>query len=373
MMRIATFNVQNLYHRDTDLYQSSWSSSLRKWMEEFEQLLCKSNRKEDDFFRMRELSFLIGFQKVSKLPYLELQRKGGNLYGKYKAYEGMARDQHFQWKEWIKLASQPLSETSVYHKSRVILEGCPHILLLQEIEDRFSLESFVSEYLPELEFSEQLFMDGNDHHGRGLALLLRKGYHLKEIRSHSNDRDERGSLLFDKDIQEYVVESPTGEILVLINCHLKGDTQYKEKAFNRRKCQISKVRDVYRSLLEKGEEKIVICGTLNAVSYCDSLSPLLRELKLKDISRHPSFRVVSDNGQGKNYHSLGAYGKGINIRQKDYMLFSPQLEKRMLSSGMNRKGIWPSQEKQWSIYATLQRREDQASAHPYIWCSLYEY
>ena len=369
-MRIATFNVQNLYHRDTDLIYSNWSTSLKRWMEEFEHLLSKPQRKEDDFSRMRELSFLVGFQKITEMPYLTLQRKGGRLYARRKAKGGMPAGPDSLWNGWVKLASLPIDEMPIHHKSQVICEGRPHLLLLQEIEDRFSLDSFVRQHLSNLEFKEQFFLDGNDENGRGMGLLLQEGYHLKEVRSHRNDRDYTGGFLFDKDIQEYVVECPTGEKLVLINCHLKEDTVNREYSFQLRKQQMEKIRDIYRSLLAQGNEKIIIGGTLNTVSYCDSISPLLREIPLKDISRHPTFSVVSDYGEGKDYHSLGAYGKGINIRQKDYLLFSPELEKRILSSGMNRKGMWPPRKKQWRTYSTLQKEENQASDHPLIWCCL---
>ncbi len=108
-------------------------------------------------------------------------------------------------------------------------------------------------------------------------------------------------------------------------------------------------------------------GTLNAVSYCYSLTPLLLKTNLKDVSKHPSFNVDFDKGKDAGYHSLGAYRMGVNIKQKDYLLLSPELFTRVNTSGLNRKGMWPEKQPMWTVYPSINQKNQAASAHPAIW------
>jgi hypothetical protein len=44
-----------------------------------------------------------------------------------------------------------------------------------------------------------------------------------------------------------------------------------------------------------------VAGTLNAVSYCFSLAPLLQKTDLKDISKHPGFNVAVEKEKDAGY------------------------------------------------------------------------
>ena len=67
---------------------------------------------------------------------------------------------------------------------------------------------------------------------------------------------------------------------------------------------------------------------------------------------------------------MGAYSKGVNIKQKDFMLLSPDLFLKMKDSSLNRKAIWPEERPQWTTYNTLKAKTHAASEHPAIWCIL---
>ncbi len=62
---------------------------------------------------------------------------------------------------------------------------------------------------------------------------------------------------------------------------------------------------------------------------------------------------------------------GVNIRQKDYMLLSPEMFKRVRKSGLNRKAIWPDKPGKWTIYNSILNKEQAASEHPVIWADLH--
>ena len=93
--------------------------------------------------------------------------------------------------------------------------------------------------------------------------------------------------------------------------------------------QAQRVAEVYNRLRSEGKTKILVMGTLNTPSYCRSLSPLLQETDLKDITKHKTFNVDFDKGKDADYFRLGAYRLGVNIKQKDYLLLSPELFKKV--------------------------------------------
>lgn len=369
-MKIATFNIENIFHRDDHLIKKTISHSLMSWMSELEDLLRKNTRVEHDYARMRELSFLLGFHKAAVEPYVVMRRKAGQLFIQkrnkcfdYRATEGT------NWSGWLKLRSRPISEVAIQSKARVITDLNPDIVVLQEVEDRHSLIEFNKHYLPEqVRYEEVIVVPGNDDRGLDLGIMLKGGYSVKSIVSHSNE-SWKGEKLFDKDFQEYEITDSRGRPLTILSAHLCESGGEKPFTDERRKQQSQRIAEVYKELLERGKSTVVM-GTFNVPSYCNSIFPLLQEVEVEQITRHPSFRVDSDAGLDALYHSLGAYRVGVNLKQKDYLLLSPDLFRRVRNSGLNRKGVWPEKKTQFRTYSTLTLEGHQASSHPLIWVDL---
>ena len=138
----------------------------------------------------------------------------------------------------------------------------------------------------------------------------------------------------------------------------------------RRKRQAEYVAALYESRIADGEEHILICGTLNDASYSDSLSHLIRDTDLKDVSKYPYFNVDTDEGKDASYFRMGAYRLGVNIRQKDYLLLSPKLFNSVMESGLNRRAMWPERQAKWPLYPSVKKREQAASQHPLLWATI---
>jgi hypothetical protein len=96
-------------------------------------------------------------------------------------------------------------------------------------------------------------------------------------------------------------------------------------------------------LLDQGQKYVIVAGTLNAVPYCFSLAPLLQKTDLKDVSKHPDFNVAGEKEKDAGYLHMGAYRMGLNIKQMDYILLSPEMFCRVKNSGLNRKAMWPDE------------------------------
>jgi exonuclease III len=324
--------------------------------------------------RIRELSFLIGFEKPSPRPYAILRRKAGFLYMKGLSHSGETKASELtNWNGWIELQTLPLHPKSTDHKAQVIANSNPDILLLQEIEDRASFEDFNQLILPKYDckpYEHSFVIQGNDMDSLEMGIALRKGYNLESVRTHKINEviNDDG-----KNLIEYEISTPSNETVWLLNTYLTKPTTNKKQSVKIRKKQIAKIAEVYNKLISEGKMNVVIAGTFNAPSYCDSLSPLIQETDLKDITKHLSFEVDIDKGDDSTYFRLGAYRMGVNIKQKDYMLFSPALFNKMKDSGLNRKAMWPDKRPQWSIYKSVSNKNVSASEHPLVWGKLDSY
>tara|TARA_R110002049_G_scaffold277220_1_gene455677 strand:- start:9490 stop:10608 length:1119 start_codon:yes stop_codon:yes gene_type:complete len=370
-MKIATFNVQNLFHRDKSLIEKPFSKNLSNWIKELDALMLQPTKSLSQQDRIRELSFLIGFEKPSPRPYAILRRKAGFLYMKGLSHSGENKaGEVTNWNGWIELQTLPIHPKSTDHKAQVIANVNPDILLLQEIEDRASFEDFNQLILPKFDcksFEHSFVIQGNEMKGLEMGIALRKGYKLETVRTHNIDEAINND---GKNLIEYEISTPSNDTIWLLNAYLQKPTSDKKQSDKIRKKQISKIAEVYNKLIVDGKTNVIIAGTFNAPSYCDSLSPLIQNTDLKDITKHLSFEVDIDKGNDSTYFRLGAYRMGVNIKQKDYILFSPALFKKMKDSGLNRKAMWPEKRPQWSIYKSVSNKNMAASEHPLVWGKL---
>ncbi len=128
--------------------------------------------------------------------------------------------------------------------------------------------------------------------------------------------------------------------------------------------QSQEITQVYKNL-KNNNNLIAVIGTLNAPSYGDSISSLLKSVDLKDISKHTTFDTSSDKSKNLNFSRMDAMG--VNIKQRGYLLLSPNFFKTIKNSGWYRKGIWQKKQPQWNMYKSIQKEIHAASEHPLIW------
>lgn len=373
-MKIATFNIQNLFHRHKDLIKRPAVKNVLEWIKEMDFLMRKPVKEVRDIDRIKELSFLLGFENKDRTSYAVMRKKEGELYfrGSLSSVE-LKANYLTQWRGWTEIKTIPIDPVAIQHKARVIAEVNPDILLLQEVEDRSSLSQFNKDILPSfntIPYREVLVVQGNDEKGQEFGLMTKNGYQIGLVENFSNEYDQDDNLLFDKNLIQYQIITPSKNIVWLIAVHFKNQEGEKEISDYIRFRQASRVADLYLKLREEGRNNIIIAGSLNAVSYCYSLSSLLQKTDLKDISRHSSFKVARDNGEDAGYFRMGGYKMGVNIKQTDYLLFSPELFKKIKNCGLNRKAVWPDKRPQWNTYASLQNSSQAASSHPVIFAEI---
>ena len=366
-MKIATFNIQNLFHRDKSLIDAPKGKCITDWIQELDTIMRKPGKTFQEQERIQELSFLLGFEKTSPLPYAVLRRKAGLLYLKGIHHSTETRASHLtNWTGWIELQSKPIPPISTENKARVIADVNADILLLQEVEDRASLEDFNQKLLPKFDckpYDHSFVIQCNDMKGLEIAILFRKGYTLQTIKTHLIE----GYSDQLKNVIEYEISTPKSEKIYVLATYLANETDNKKVADTIRKSQVENIARIYKTLIAQGKTNVIIAGTFNTPPYCDSLSPLFQNTDAKDITKHFSFEVVTDKGDDATYFRLGAYRMGVNIKQEDYLLFSPALFDSMQDSGLNRKAMWPNKKPQWSTYKEVTGTYTAASDHPIIW------
>lgn len=371
-MKIATFNIQNLFHRDRSLSEKSYGKCVAGWVSELDELMRGNNRASSNSERIQELVFLLGFDKTFDVPYAVLRKRAGFLFLKGMDYsKELKAGELTDWNGWIALQTIPIDSIAVRNKTKVIADINPDILLLQEIEDRASLEEFNAQLLPEFgtaPFQEIMVVQGNDKRGQETGVMLKNGYRIKSVSTHHFEIGN--SLNPKKEFFQYELRTPSEATIWLLGVQLQGETSDKEMTDAYRKIQGEQIANVYRQLKNDGHDNIIVAGTLNAVSYCDSISPLLRGTDLKDVTKHPSFKVDFDEGSDASYFRLGAYRMGVNIKQKDYLLLSPQLFANVTDSGLNRKGVLPKERPKWKVYPDMHSKKQAASGHPAVWAAI---
>jgi len=368
-MIIATYNIQNIFYRNKSLIRKYKEENRDLWIEEFENLMIKSIRTDKEFNRMRVLSQLLGFEDSQQSPDLIMKHKMGHLFLKKNTHSKTYKaSQLTDWNGWIKLNSNPINETAIENKAKVIKEVYPDVLILLEVEDRASLIEFNKYFLLD-SYQYILFLETNDAYGRGIGVLTKKGYKVTSMKSHVNDFDENGNPIFDMDLQEYEIMTPSGKVVTILSTCFLDDTINPKQSNDKIKIQSNRVAEVYKEL-KVSEALIAVMGTLNTPSYSNSISPIIADTDLRDISKHNTFKVDLDKGKDSKYFRIGAYKMGVNIKQKDYLMLSAKLFKTVKKSGLIRKGIWFKRQPQWDILKSIKNESHIASEHPLIWSQL---
>ncbi len=368
-MRLAVYNVENLFDRAKAMNLASWDEG-RPVLEKFaalNALLGQISYSAADQARMAELMIELGLEKSDTGPFVILRRNRGGLLKRPRTggititAEGRA-----DWVGSFELRDEPINEHSMRNTARVMIDLKADVLGVVEAESRPVLWAFNTEILPALggePFRHVMLIDGNDERGIDVGLMSRNGHPIGKMRSHVDDRLANDQPVFSRDCPEFEVTTPMGARLVVMVNHLKSKGYGGTAASNaRRKAQAERVAEIYRELIATGTEHIAVIGDLNDTPGSDPLKPLVDGTTLQDIFGHPAF---DDGGYP------GTYGLCNATNKIDYMLLSPSLFAKVSAGGVFRKGMWPgSRPKRWDVYPEVARPADAGSDHAALWVDL---
>ncbi len=381
-MKIASFNVENMFRRAVVLNQDNWKDgkpileAYAALTEILEQPAYNDADKGRILNLLEKLELLSWDEKGGgkKARFAEdnkwvwLRRSRGRLVSVHR--DGtieVAASGRGDWIGWLELKREEVNEQATRNTAAVIADMDPDILGVVEAEDRPALVRFNENVLKldqgeDKGFGHVMLIDGNDERGIDVGLFAKESFPVVGMRSHVDDPGPGGEPVFSRDCAEYEFDV-NGEKLLLLANHFKSKGFGKASTSNaRREAQAKRVAEIYKERTKEGRKNIVVLGDFNDTPDSGPLAPLLKKTDLKDASQAKGWTWGEREG---------TFGGGKKERI-DYLLLSPALFGKVKAGGVNRKGLWhgPRTQNPWEMLPTLTKEHEAASDHAAIWVEL---
>ncbi len=366
-MRIASYNVENLFNRARALNgeMDEGSNPVLDQFSELNGLIDKPVYAASDKARMLKLLETLDLVNSDNGKYVTLRQNRGRFVRRPRSggLEIIANGRA-DWLGWIELRTEAVNERAMLHTADVVRDVNADIFAAIEAENRIALKRFNETLLKGeggVPYRHIMLIDGNDERGIDVGLMTREGFAIGDIRSHVDELKPDGEPVFSRDCPEFAITTPAGSTLWLLVNHFKSKVGDQRASNAKRKAQATRVAEIYAELRGRGEAHVAIVGDLNDTPVSAPLEPLL-STDLKDVSTFSNF---DDGG------FPGTYGGSTASNKIDYILLSPGLHNKVTGGGIFRQGMWPGvRPRKWEVYETLTREVEAASDHGAIYVDL---
>ena len=274
MIRIASFNVENLFARPKVFDLSDWNAGepVLKAYEKVSALLQKAKYSVSDKIRIRDLLVALEIYTINQTtgairrnqttnPKWAWLRKNRRTFDREPSNRAqnveIVAEGRGDWIGWVELAKEAVDETATRMTARVISEIGADILGLVEVEDRPALLRFNRDLLGGL-YRHVMLVDGNDDRGIDVAIMTRDGFDIGSIRSNVDKTDTKG-IIFSRGCAEYEVRTPNGVVIHVLVNHFKSQSG---GGGAKRKRQAKAVRKIVNELVQAAAH-VVVVGDLN--------------------------------------------------------------------------------------------------------------
>jgi endonuclease/exonuclease/phosphatase family metal-dependent hydrolase len=368
-MRLATYNVENLFRRPAAMNMATWADGkpvlddLRKLNDLINRDTYTASVKSQILATMGQYPGLVNNGSSKFLRLREIRDKLVRRRAAGPQIEVNGRD---EWVGWFELVDEGLDETAILNTGRILGLVNADVQCLMEVEDRIALRRFNSNVLTDVgatPFDHAMLIDGNDERGIDVALLHRDPFVLKSIVSHSEDLDPAGNAIFSRDCAEYELQTPAGNTLLLLVNHFKSKLPPASASNAKRLKQATRVREIYDQRRAEGFQHIAILGDFNDTPDSAPLDPLLQPASgLVDIMQHANF-----TGDGRG----GTFANGAPSQKIDYILLSPALAALVTAGGVERRGVWGGANGTlFPHIPEITKSAEAASDHAALWADL---
>lgn len=215
-MRIATFNVENLFQRARVMNLASWAEGkpILDAYAELNGLLEQPVYGAAEKTRIILLLDQFGLLKSNDGRFVRLSGNSSDLLRRHPdgTVEIVARGRD----DWIgrpELVREPIDAVAVENTARVVSDVDADILCVVEAESRTALREFSETVLPRVQgrpYENIMLIDGNDSRGLEVGLMTRAGFDIGLMRSHVGAGGQDRAV-FSRDCPEYAVHTPRGE------------------------------------------------------------------------------------------------------------------------------------------------------------------
>ena len=375
-MRVATYNVENLFDRAKALNLPTWADG---------RVVLEQHARINELFNEPIYTSAIQVEIMDLLGKLGLLgRDDGGEFAILRQNRGRLLTRHndgtvdivangrIDWVGWVDLKKEPVNELATQHTAMVIRDINAQILGVVEAENRVSLRDFSKILLTQVSgssYRQVMVIDGNDERGIDVGIMTATGYEIVGIRSHVDDDDGEGPV-YSRDCPEFTVITPSGDEVVMLVNHFKSKGYGTQSdSDKRRRRQAAWTAAIYERLIADGHPNVVVVGDLNDTpdepgDPPGPLAPLLVDTDLRDVTTHPTF-TPDPNGRP------GTYGNGTKSQKIDYVLLSPALFSKVTGGGIFRLGVWGGVNGTlFPHYPTMTRKVEQGSDHAAIFADI---
>ncbi|MFE1307755.1 endonuclease/exonuclease/phosphatase family protein [Streptomyces sp. NPDC058755] len=366
-IRIATFNMENLFRRPT-AFRLSNPADREDVLGDFAKLVTLLDLPVYQDADKAEIVRLITKYRAfgidpqdPPLIFINQSRpgKGSGLFktsgsGKDTTVEVTAKGRA-AWAGWAELGQDDLDLDTVRNTGRVVSEVDADILLTVEVEDRLALERFNTQVLQgalgRRPYPYNLLIDGNDPRGIDIGIFSR--HPITSVRTHVFDThpERPDQRLFSRDCPEFEIQLD-GTPLVILGNHLKSKSHDDPDL---RLAQARRVVEIYRAALERTPH-VVVAGDLNDEPN-SAPAVELGETDLRDVMTHHAYRGLP-----------GTHGDCKSEGDKlDYLLLPPPLWPEVQHVGLETRGLFAEGIKSFD---TVTSKGNAASDHAALFVDL---
>ncbi len=324
MVRIATYNVENLFSRPVlfNMKDHDKAALYLDKIKELTRLLDKPNYTADK----AKIETLYEDVKNYIIVNIRSSKIGRNLVEKGKL-KAKGRD---DWDGFIDLKRERFDDATVAFTAKVITSANADIQALVEVESAPTLQMFNTDRLKGV-YRDRIVVDGNDPRGIDVGLIANKDFPIVTAKTNIFARSG-DSPIFSRDCLEVELTLPSGRSLFVLVNHFKAKDRDMVASNKKRKAQAAEVSRILQTRYNLAKDYVVVAGDLNDEPGSDPLSPLLATPGLTsvlDVLNHPA------DDRWTYYY---ATDKAYNII--DYLLVSDALKPKVKAGGLERRGMF---------------------------------
>jgi predicted extracellular nuclease len=330
MIRVAAFNVQNLFDRPKiiNLEDTAESSRLLKLADRLQRELGKRTYDQE----------AIGELLASLKGFVEVRVDSGKFYkGRSKTIvQAQSPD---DWRGAIDFKRTAFSDRQRANTAGVIQRINADVMGMIEVEGRQALHNFMQEFVPKAQrLDRELLIDSPiDPRGIDVALAWR-GAGLSEIRSNVYDTfvtGPRSRRVWSRDCLEVELSLAGGKSLWVLVNHFKskmgGDPP---EAREKRTAQSRRVAEILATRYDLRRDYVIVLGDLNDTPESEPIAPLYGVERLHDVFDVAG--VPADERWTYYYHPNRAAERRTQI---DYIFVSESLRSRVHQVQVHREGM----------------------------------
>lgn len=325
MVRIATYNVENLFSRPVlfNWQDHDAAKEKLKLISDLTALLDKPSYSAADRKQINKLH-----KEVKDYIVLNVRSSKAGRYIFTSTGLSPKVDGRDEWDGFIDLKRERFDDDTVKFTAKVINAVDPDILCMVEVESAPTLQMFSSQRLnPTL--TDRIVIDGNDPRGIDIALGARKGFPIVTAKTNIFARDDEG-VIFSRDCLEVEVGVGKKKTVHLLVNHFKAKDASPEKSDAKRLRQAKKVSEILKTRYDLTKDYVVVAGDLNDTPGSKPLAPLEKTKGLHnvlDVMKHPA-----------DDRWTYTYQKQKNAI--DYLFVSEALAAKVTGVGFERRGMY---------------------------------